>query len=69
MDMKGVFGRSNHILNDRVVQKQSLMVFAANPKGLVLYFSYAQGVSDAGRKFSGLIFWVKFADLSSELFL
>ena len=39
MDMKGVFGRSNHILNDRVVQKQSLMVFAANPKGLVLYLA------------------------------
>ena len=34
-----------------------------------LFSSYAQGVSGAGRKHSGLIFWVKFVDLSSELFL
>ena len=61
---------SNLILDVHVCSLETVTdgVRPTDPKK-ALFSSYAQGVSDAGRKLSGLIFWVKFVDLSSELFL
>ena len=68
----GSFQLPNLILNEPVCSLESettehILLKLQTQKAL--FSSYAQGVSGAGRKHSGLIFWVKFVDLSSELFL